>query len=177
MYSVCVINDADGVLAQRRITGFQVCGYASLDAEHGQRNGRRRSAVHSNGIGRMINADVVKRICGAQSRVVVVCIAGSPGGSTIITSVFQTIMNTAVFDMPLYTALAAPKFHSQWLPDQIFLEEGRFPVEVVNELENREHKIVEIPSLGRVDAILANGDGTYQISGDPRGDNTASGYK
>jgi gamma-glutamyltranspeptidase len=47
----------------------------------------------------------------------------------------------------------------------------------MGELENRNHKIVEIPTLGRVDAILANGDGTYQISGDPRGDNTASGYK
>lgn len=104
-------------------------------------------------------------------------IAGSPGGSTIITSVFQTIMNTAIFEMRLDDALAAPKFHSQWLPDQIFVEEGRFPVDVVDELENRNHKIVEIPSLGRVDAILANGDGTYQVSGDPRGDNTASGYK
>jgi gamma-glutamyltranspeptidase/glutathione hydrolase len=104
-------------------------------------------------------------------------VAGSPGGSTIITSVFQTIMNTAVFDLRLAEAIAAPKFHSQWLPDQIFFEEGRFPSEVMGELENRNHKIVEIPTLGRVDAILANGDGTYQISGDPRGDNTASGYK
>jgi gamma-glutamyltranspeptidase/glutathione hydrolase len=104
-------------------------------------------------------------------------VAGSPGGSTIITSVLQTIMNTTVFDMPLDAALAAPKFHSQWLPDQIFLEKGRFPVEVANELKTRKHNITEIPSLGRVDAVLANGDGTYQISGDPRGDNMACGYK
>ena len=51
-------------------------------------------------------------------------VVGTPGGSTIITSVYQTILNVLAYDMPLEEAVAAKRFHHQWLPDQIFLEEG-----------------------------------------------------
>jgi len=103
-------------------------------------------------------------------------VAGSPGGSTIITSVFQTIMNTAIFDMDLKTAIGAPKFHSQWLPDVIMLEDGRFEAELIEKLKSMEHEITIVPTLGRVDAILVNESKTLQSCGDPRGDDTAAGY-
>ncbi len=103
-------------------------------------------------------------------------VAGSPGGSTIITSVFQTIMNTAVFNMNLEEAIAAPKFHSQWLPDVIFLEENRFDPELIDQLKSLKHEIDYFPSLGRVDAILVNDQNKLQSCGDPRADDTAAGY-
>ncbi len=104
-------------------------------------------------------------------------VAGSPGGSTIITSVLQTIMNTAHFDMSLTDATAAPKFHSQWLPDVIFMEEGRFESATIETLEALGHNIQFVPSLGRVDAILVTPSGTLEAVGDPRGDNHAAGIR
>lgn len=103
-------------------------------------------------------------------------VVGSPGGSTIITSVFQTIMNTAVFDMNLADAIAAPKFHSQWLPDAIYLEENRFDPNTINSLIKMGHQVDFFPSLGRVDAIEVNPDKTLEVCGDPRADDTAAGY-
>lgn len=103
-------------------------------------------------------------------------VVGSPGGSTIITSVFQTIMNTDVFDMNLEKAIEVPKFHSQWLPDVIFVEENRFDPELLDSLRALGHEIDYFPSLGRVDAILVNPNKTLQSCGDPRADDTAAGY-
>lgn len=103
-------------------------------------------------------------------------VAGSPGGSTIITSVFQTIMNTAVFNMNLEKAIEVPKFHSQWLPDVIFVEENRFDSDLLDALRALGHEIDFFPSLGRVDAVLVNPNKTLQSCGDPRADDTAAGY-
>lgn len=103
-------------------------------------------------------------------------VLGSPGGSTIITSVFQTIMNTTIFDMNLADAIAAPKFHSQWLPDVIYFEENRFDPETIDALKKMNHQIDYFPSLGRVDAIEVNPDKTLDVCGDPRADDTAAGY-
>lgn len=103
--------------------------------------------------------------------------AGSPGGSTIITSVLQTVLNTAVYEMPLEEAIAAPKFHSQWLPDRISFEKEGFPVEVTQALEEMGHEIHYLETLGRVDAVMAMPDGSVTAAGDPRADNTAGGYK
>lgn len=102
-------------------------------------------------------------------------VVGSPGGSTIITSVFQTVMNTVVFGMDLAEAIAAPKFHSQWLPDAIMLEENRFDGDLIKNLESKHHSINFVPSLGRVDAIMITKNG-IEACGDPRGDDTAAGY-
>lgn len=104
-------------------------------------------------------------------------VAGSPGGSTIITSVLQTVLNTAVFEMPLDEAIAAPKFHSQWLPDRITFEEDRFPADVTEALKLKGHNIHYYETLGRVDAVMAMPDGSVTAAGDPRADNAAGGYK
>ncbi len=104
-------------------------------------------------------------------------VVGSPGGSTIITSVLQTIMNTAHFGMTLTVATAAPKFHSQWLPDVVYVEENRFDENALKKLEALGHKIMPVPSLGRVDAIRMRTDGTLEAVGDPRSDNQAAGYR
>jgi gamma-glutamyltranspeptidase/glutathione hydrolase len=103
-------------------------------------------------------------------------VAGSPGGSTIITSVYQTIANCVYYDMDLKDAIAAPKFHSQWLPDKLFLEQDKFPQDVINMLENKGHKIDYYYTLGRVDAIKVSDNGMLEVCGDPRGDDVGAGY-
>ncbi|MCH2214072.1 MAG: gamma-glutamyltransferase [Flavobacteriales bacterium] len=103
-------------------------------------------------------------------------VAGSPGGSTIITSVYQTIANCTFFKMDLKEAIALPKFHSQWLPDKLFIEEGGFDDRTLELLKSKGHEIQPIPALGRVDAIKVSDDGTLEVCGDSRGDDTAAGY-
>lgn len=65
----------------------------------------------------------------------------TPGGSTIITSVIQTISNVIDFDMTATEAVQSPRFHHQWLPDRIDVEEGSFDPMVLVELEKMGHTI------------------------------------
>lgn len=104
-------------------------------------------------------------------------VAGSPGGSTIITSVWQTVLNTCYHDMPLEEAIAVGKFHSQWLPDVVTVEAGRIDSTVLENLREMGHLIETRTSLGRIDALMVAGDGTLDACGDIRSDNAAGGIK
>lgn len=103
-------------------------------------------------------------------------VVGSPGGSTIITSVYQTIINVLIFELTLEEAVAAGRFHHQWLPDQIMLENGALPVAVKDSLRLMGHQLEERGSIGRVDAILVESEGSLTGVGDPRGDDWAGGF-
>lgn len=103
-------------------------------------------------------------------------VVGTPGGSTIITSVFQTILNVLEHDMNMQEAVNAKRFHHQWLPDEIMVETGGFTPETKQALEAKGHIIREISSIGRVDAILVRKGGKLEGGADPRGDDTAMGY-
>ena len=102
-------------------------------------------------------------------------VVGSPGGSTIITSVFQTILNVVEHDMNMQEAVTASRFHSQWLPDVVYYEKGGFPDSLKQRIEQMGHELKERSSIGRVDAILCLPDGSLQGGADPRGDDTAVG--
>ncbi len=102
-------------------------------------------------------------------------VAGTPGGSTIITSVFQTILNVIEFNKTMQEAVAAPRFHHQWLPDEVSMEAGRLGNSLKENLKNKGYKITERGSIGRVDAILVTPQG-YQGGADPRGDDTVIGW-
>lgn len=104
-------------------------------------------------------------------------IIGSPGGSTIITTVLQIILNIIEHDMDIYEAVAAPRVHSQWLPDVIITEPDAISNSVRKELESRGHKIIPYKwgYIGSANGILINEDGYYGAP-DPRGENTAVGY-
>ncbi|MDH0658332.1 gamma-glutamyltransferase [Empedobacter sp. GD03865] len=103
-------------------------------------------------------------------------VVGTPGGSTIITSVFQAILNVVDFGMTMQEAVAAPRFHHQWLPDQIDYEPNAISENVRETLKQKGYKLKERKPYGRVEGILVNKDGTYQAGADPRGDDKAVGY-
>ncbi|RZK90812.1 MAG: gamma-glutamyltransferase [Pedobacter sp.] len=103
-------------------------------------------------------------------------VVGTPGGSTIITSVFQTIINVIDFDMNMQSAVAAKKFHHQWLPDEVYIEKDAIDSLSTEKLKAKGYKLVYRGPIGRVDAILKTKWGTLQAGADPRGDDTAIGY-
>lgn len=100
---------------------------------------------------------------------------GTPGGSTIITSVFQVFLNVAEFGMTASEAVQAKRFHHQWLPDQIMIEKGALSQERLAPLRSMGHEFREVTSIGMVEAILIQPDGTYEGAADTRGDDHAAG--
>jgi gamma-glutamyltranspeptidase/glutathione hydrolase len=103
-------------------------------------------------------------------------VVGTPGGTTIITSVFQTVINVIDHKMGMQDAVSAKRLHSQWYPDEIFVEEHALDEATKKTLIEKGHKInPEFVELGRVDAILIRKDGKLEGGADPRGDDTALG--
>ncbi|PLK44466.1 gamma-glutamyltransferase [Emticicia sp. TH156] len=104
-------------------------------------------------------------------------VVGTPGGSTIITSVFQTIINVIEHGMTMQQAVNALKYHHQWLPDNTTYEKNAFSEATLNNLKAKGYKMVPmVGSLGRMDCIMLRPDGRLEGGSDPRGDNTSIGY-
>lgn len=105
-------------------------------------------------------------------------VVGTPGGSTIITSVLQTILNVHEFGMGMQEAVNQPRFHHQWLPDVVMIEPNKFDTITKVELEKLGYTLDERNSrvIGKVDAILVLKNGTLEGGADPRGDDTAIGF-
>ena len=102
-------------------------------------------------------------------------IVGTPGGSTIITSVLQIILNVFEYEMDIQTAVSAPRFHHQWLPDVVVFEPSRFQKSFIDSLQEKGFNIKEEYTriIGRVDAIHISGSNIITTGADPRGDDKA----
>lgn len=103
-------------------------------------------------------------------------VVGSPGGTTIPTTVFQTIVNVWKFKMPLQEAVNAGRFHHQWSPDRITYEEDAFTEKVLGQLTDMGHQLHVREPYGRVEAILVAPNGKLEGVADWRGDDCAGGF-
>ena len=103
-------------------------------------------------------------------------VIGTPGGSTIITSVYQTLLNVIDHGMGMQEAVNANRVHHQWYPDEIRVETDALTKSVETDLETLGHKLKITDKIGRMDCILVLLDRRLEGGADPRGDNTALGY-
>jgi gamma-glutamyltranspeptidase/glutathione hydrolase len=99
---------------------------------------------------------------------------GAAGGPTIITQTLLAIVNTIDFDLPIAAALAAPRFHHQWQPDELRIETS-VPQPVRTELAKRGHKLEEKAAFGAAQAVALEG-GALRAAADPRNAGTAAGW-
>lgn len=102
-------------------------------------------------------------------------VVGTPGGTTITTSVFQTLMNIFEFNLTTEDAVDKPKFHHQWLPDELFVEPS-FPVDIREQLKKMGYTITQRGPIGRTEVIKVSAANKIEAVGDNRGDDTAEGY-
>jgi gamma-glutamyltranspeptidase/glutathione hydrolase len=106
-------------------------------------------------------------------------VLGTPGGTTIPTSVFQTLIDMLDFNMSPAEAIDAPKFHHQWQPDEVAVEKD-FPAAVVDQLKTMGYKITVRGAIGRTEVIKITyntaGKAVIDAAGDKRGDDTAEGF-
>jgi len=106
-----------------------------------------------------------------------VLVVGTPGGSRIITTVLQVVLNVLEFGMGVQEAVDAPRFHHQWSPDEVVLEDRAFPADVATALRALGHQIRTSSDMGDVQAIaIDTATGVRRGASDPRYDGVTLGY-
>lgn len=93
-------------------------------------------------------------------------VTGSPGGSRIITTTLQVIMNVIDHGLNIQSSVAAPRIHHQWLPDEIRVEEGLSP-DTIKDLGEMGHTVIQKSAMGAIQSIMVK-DGMMYGGADPR---------
>ena len=104
------------------------------------------------------------------------CTIGTPGGSTIPTSVIQTFLNLVIDKMTPAEAVAKPRFHHQWLPDEVKTEPTVFDEATKTKLTELGYHLKPIEKIGRVEVIWKDEEGNLVGGADSRGDDAVVGY-
>lgn len=103
-------------------------------------------------------------------------VTGSPGGSRIITTTLQVLMNVIDHNLNIQAAVNAPRIHHQWLPDEIRIEQGISP-DTIRLLEGMGHSVVQKSAMGAIQSIMVGEDGVFYGGADPRrSTSSAKGY-
>lgn len=124
--------------------------------------------------GKRMLSSMTPTIVEKDGKLLLVC--GTPGGSTIITSVFQTVSNVIDFGMSATDAVKSPRFHHQWLPDKIVFEEAGFDSLVINELIEMGHNISVRNKIGKVEAVKILDNGNLEGAADTRANDDVKGF-
>ncbi len=103
-------------------------------------------------------------------------VVGTPGGSTIITSVLQAILNVTCYSMTVDSAVQYPRYHHQWFPDEVIYEKNNFNPSAITELESKGHLMRPVSSIGYIEAILVDEQGVMHGAADGRGEDHAAGW-
>jgi len=168
-FGSCVVVDGAGFLLNNEMDDFS--------AKPGTRNLYGLLGGQANAI------EPGKRMLSSMTPIIVekhgklYAVIGSPGGSTIITSVLQTFLNLVEFDMTMQQAVSAPRVHHQWYPDSIRTDPGALPDSTLQQLRQMGHQVYVTTPIGRVDAIRVLPGGQFEGGADPRGDDRAIGVQ
>jgi len=168
-YGSGVVIDGTGILLNNEMDDFSIkSGYANI---YGLIGSKANEIVPAK---RMLSSMTPTIVTYKDS---LAAILGSPGGSTIITTVAQIVSNIIDHKMNIREAIEAPRFHHQWLPDTLKLENLGFSRDVQINLENKGHKLQITSVIGDVQGILFN-QRTEEWTGwsDPRGNGVCLGY-
>lgn len=102
-------------------------------------------------------------------------VIGTPGGTTIPTSVYQGLVNIIDFNMNASDAINKPKFHHQWQPDMVMIEKD-FDANTKKQLMAMGYKLIDRGAIGRTEAIRILSDGKKETAADIRGDDSVAGF-
>jgi len=103
-------------------------------------------------------------------------IVGGAGGPRIVTATLQNILNVIVYGMNANQAILTPRFHHQWLPDRIDIEELSFSYDTQINLRQRGHQLREVENMALIHLIIVDEEGNKNGAADPRGDGSAKGF-
>lgn len=167
-YGNCIVVEGAGFLLNNEMDDFSSKpGYPNI---YGLIGGEANSVQP----GKRMLSSMTPTIVEKDNRLYMVL--GSPGGSTIITTVFQSILNVLEYGMNMQEAVDAPRFHHQWIPDILYFESNYPDSVLIKRLGEMGHEIRMRSPIGRVDAIRITETGRLEAGADPRGDDTACGY-